>query len=197
MAPERRRRLLATAAREFAVEGYRQASLNRIIRLCGLSKSSFYYYVRSKEELFELVVDQLSAQLADELSETGPDDFRDDFWATAERLLRRLLAVAEREPLLTDLGRMFSLPGAPAGPESAVGRATAAAESWLDRVLAAGRAAGTVRADLPPGLQRHVTFAVLRALDEWTLRHQDLSDRRGTEPLLRAQLDLLHRLLAP
>ena len=56
MAPDRWDRLLRAAADEFAQAGYEQASLNRIIRACGMSKSSFYHYVDSKEQLFERVL---------------------------------------------------------------------------------------------------------------------------------------------
>jgi hypothetical protein len=41
MAPDRWDRLLRAAAQEFAQAGYEHASLNRVIRACGMSKSSF------------------------------------------------------------------------------------------------------------------------------------------------------------
>ncbi|WP_307849736.1 TetR/AcrR family transcriptional regulator [Qaidamihabitans albus] len=195
--PWRRQRLLETAAREFAAAGYRQASLNRIIRACGMSKSSFYYYIPSKQQLFELVVDHLAGEFVRELRIPAPEDFAAEFWTSASRLLERLMALAEREPLFTDLGRMFYLPGAPAGSDTAVGTALAAAEGWLDRTLAAGRAAGAVRDDLPVELQRHVTFAVLRAFDEWTLRHYHEFAPEQAQRLVVAQLDTLRRMLAP
>ncbi|EHR50800.1 transcriptional regulator [Saccharomonospora marina XMU15] len=195
--PERRRRLLETAAREFAAAGYEQASLNRIIRACGMSKSSFYYYLDSKRELFELVVRELSDSLVRQLRIPEAEEFAVDFWASTLRLLERLADLAEREPLFTDLGRMFHLPGVPTGHGAAVDSAVAAAEGWLDRALAAGRARGAVRDDLPLGLQRHVTFAVLRAFDEWTLRHLAALERAESERLVRAQFEALRRLLAP
>ena len=54
--PERHRLLFETAAREFAAHGFENASLNAIIRACGLSKSSFYHFFASKEALFDRVV---------------------------------------------------------------------------------------------------------------------------------------------
>ena len=41
--------------RSSLVAGYERASLNRIVKSCGLSKSSFYHFVASKQELFGLV----------------------------------------------------------------------------------------------------------------------------------------------
>ena len=198
MAPERWRLLLATAAREFAAVGYEQASLNRIIRACGMSKSSFYHYVRSKQELFETVVEHIARSLARELVIPAPEEFADaDFWSTADQMFQRLLALARREPLFTDLGRMCYLPGAPAGEDSAVGATLTAIEDWIERTLAAGRSVGAIRDDLPAALQRQITIAVLRAFDEWMVRHQAELDEVAVDRLARAQFDAVNRLLAP
>jgi AcrR family transcriptional regulator len=198
MAPERRRLLLETAAREFARAGYERASLNRIIRSCGMSKSSFYYYLGSKEALFDAVVSEGGAALVAALDVPEPGEFAGgDFWGLVERLLDRLVAVGQQEPWLTDLGRLFHLADAPTGPGTALGRALAAVDAWLERALAAGRASQAVRDDLPTSLQRQLTFAVLRAMDDWSLRHLEDLDPARRRRLAGAQLDAIRRLLAP
>jgi len=197
MAPERRRKLLETAAREFAA-GYEQASLNRIIRACGMSKSSFYHYVPSKLDLFDLVVDDMAAALVRELRVPAPHDFAvGDFWEQVGGLLDRLVRLAEREPAFVDLGRMFYVPGAPAGQRNALGRCMAAVNSWVEQTLAAGRASGAVRDDLPAALQGRVTLAILRSFDEWTLDHQAEFDPEEVRRLARAQFGAVRRILAP
>ena len=197
LAPERRRLLLETAAREFARAGYERASLNRIIRSCGMSKSSFYYYLPSKEALFDAVVAEGGAALVAALEVPDPGEFADgDVWGRVERLLDRLVAVSEREPWFTDLGRLFYLDDAPSGPGTALGRALAAVDAWLERALAAGRASGAVRDDLPTSLQRQLTFAVLRAMDDWSLRHLAELDPAQRRRLAGAQVDAIRRLLA-
>ncbi|MFY9262975.1 MAG: TetR/AcrR family transcriptional regulator [Actinomycetaceae bacterium] len=50
----RQRRLLSVAAKEFD-KGYAEASLNKILKEAGFSKSSFYHYYSNKEELFDMV----------------------------------------------------------------------------------------------------------------------------------------------
>lgn len=198
MAPDRRQRLLSTAAAEFAAAGYQQASLNHIIRTCGMSKSSFYYYVDSKQHLFDVVVEQLGQALVRDVDVPTPEELAEgDFWDNAARLLDRLAVLSVREPTFTDLGRMFYLPGAPGERDSAVGRAMEAVGTWLERTLAAGRALGAVRADLPPALQAELTVAVVRAFDEWSLRHAAEFDTETGKDLVRAQLNALKGLLAP
>jgi AcrR family transcriptional regulator len=198
MAPERRRLLLETAAREFARAGYERASLNRIIRSLGMSKSSFYYYVGSKEALFDAVVTEGGAALVAALDVPDPGELADgDFWGRIERLLDRLVAVSQQEPWLADLGRLFHLADAPGGQGTALGRALAAVDAWLERALDAGRASHAVRDDLPTSLQRQLTFTVLQAMDDWSLRHLDDLDRARRRRLAGAQLDAIRRLLAP
>ena len=197
MAPGRRRLLLETAAREFARAGYERASLNRIIRSCGMSKSSFYYYLGSKKALFDAVVTEGGAALVAALEVPDPASFADgDFWGRARRLLDRVVALGQREPWFTDLGRVFYLDDAPSGPGTALGRALAAVDAWLEGVLAAGRASRAVRDDLPTSLQRQLTFAVLRAMDDWSLRHLEDLDPAQRRRLAEAQFDAIRRLLA-
>ncbi|MFC7549172.1 TetR/AcrR family transcriptional regulator [Plantactinospora sp. GCM10030261] len=198
MAPQRRRQLIETAAREFANAGYEQASLNRIIRVCSMSKSSFYYYVSAKQELFDLVVEELAAALARDLDPPAPAEFASgDFWARVGDVLDRLAEIAGRDPAALLLGRMFHLPGAPTGADSALGRAWGAVQGWLDQTLAVGRSVGAVRDDLPASLQGRATMALLRTFDEWSLAHLAELSPVDALRLGRAQLDGLRRFLAP
>ncbi|RKT85648.1 DNA-binding transcriptional regulator, AcrR family [Saccharopolyspora antimicrobica] len=196
MPAERWRELAATAASEFADAGYERASLNRVIRSCGMSKSSFYHYFDSKQQLFEAVVAHVAATVAADLEVPEPTDFRSHFWGLAERFLRRLVIAAERDRLFVDFGRICYLPDVPSG-QGGVSGATAAIDDWLRRTLAVGRSAGAVRCDIPPGLQAHTAIAILRAFDEWTLQNRSDLDPGELPRLVQAQFEAMKRLLEP
>src|SRR5690606_28573881 len=160
MPVERRRQLVRTSAAEFAAAGYDRASLNRIIQACGLSKSSFYHYVSSKEQLFGLVVADLSGTLAGQVKIPSPAEFvQGGFWPTVDQLFDRLMVTLETDEAYAALGRMYYLTDAPDDADNAVGRALASVESWVQQVLEAGRSAGSVRTDLPVALQAQLVFA--------------------------------------
>ncbi len=72
MSAERRRRLVEAAVGEFTSSGYELASLNRIIERCQMSKSSFYYVLSSKAELYEFVVGDLLADVKTEFPIVAP-----------------------------------------------------------------------------------------------------------------------------
>ncbi|MFI0404259.1 TetR/AcrR family transcriptional regulator [Actinomadura sp. 3N508] len=196
--PERRRELLDTAMREFVRHGFGGASLNRIIRSCGMSKSSFYHYYASKEALFDAVVTAVADGLRDSVKIPEPDEFAvPGFWDAAARLSDELMRAAGRDRRLIDLWRLFYVPDAPAAEDGPLGRVRAGIDGWLGGVLAAGRSAGAVRDDLPPSLQSEITLAVLWTIDAWALKNlKDLDVAEGRR-LAAVQLDLLRRLLAP
>lgn len=197
MAPQRYRQLLATAAREFAAHGFEQASLNAIIRACGMSKSSFYHYFGSKEALFDRVVEEASAALASDLDAPDPAALAGpDFWQRIEAFVAQALKASSKQAWYADLGRIFYLPDLSAERSAALQRVLAGVADWLGRVLAAGRACGAVRDDLPASLQAELVFALLQAMDRWSLRHMQEFDGPAIAELAHGQFEVLRRLLA-
>lgn len=197
MAPDRRRQLLHLAAREFVGAGYERASLNRIIRACGMSKSSFYHYVDGKQALFDLVVVEATTAMADVLTVPDPAELAADgvdFWTSVAELSEGLVVSGLGEPWFRDFGRLFHLPDVPSG--GPLHRATAGIHTWLRRVLEVGRTRSAIRCDLPIALQGSLVIAVLTTMDDWSLAQDDLSAARQRE-LVRLQVDALRRLLAP
>lgn len=193
MPAARRRQLVLAAAEEFATHGFDQASVNRILDVCGMSKSSLYHVVDSKADLLDLVVRDLSGAIAGHWSPAAPAEFADDFWRTAREVIDDLAGIAGTDPDLGRLGRVFYL----SADSAATGEVFASIRSWLDGVLAVGRESGAVVDDLPAELQAHVVFAVLRAFDEWTLRHVDDLEEQFAGTLVDHQFAAVQRLLSP
>ncbi|MDP3949318.1 TetR/AcrR family transcriptional regulator [Microbacterium sp.] len=199
LSPERRTALAEATVAEFARAGYEAASLNRIIRDAGMSKSSFYHFVGSKSELFDAVVRMLVADVRAQWTPPAPAEFgARAFWRRVDALLGEF-ATLSASPALQHLGRIFYLPGdaASAVPGGARGELLDAVREWVEAVLRAGRESGQVRDDLPLDLQVEVTFAVLRAIDEWALTGHGAEASGRAAVAASAPALLLHRLLAP
>ena len=64
---ERKNELLDTAQQLFFVKGYDQTSVEAIINQVGVSKGTFYYYFKSKEDLLDKLVERLSKKIIFEL----------------------------------------------------------------------------------------------------------------------------------
>jgi AcrR family transcriptional regulator len=59
-------RILNAGLREFSQRGYDEASTNRIAKAAGISKALMFHYVKSKEELFLLLLDYCQKTMTDD-----------------------------------------------------------------------------------------------------------------------------------
>ncbi|SEC50708.1 DNA-binding transcriptional regulator, AcrR family [Paramicrobacterium humi] len=195
LSAERRSLLVRTAAREFARVGFEQASLNAVIRDCGLSKSSFYHVLDSKAALYELVIDDIARDLAAALDAPEPAAFAGpEFWQRVEEFIGRLAEVLASDEAFTQLAHMI-YDRRPPRDDGAGARVTQTAQAWVGELVAVGRDCGAVRADLPESLQGALAVAVLRAMDEWSVAHLDEIPAAAMPALLAAQFAALRRLL--
>ena len=65
---EKRERILGTAARVFAEEGFARASMSQIAKDCGISKANIYHYYSSKDALLYDILDTYLSKLRDQLA---------------------------------------------------------------------------------------------------------------------------------
>ncbi|MDT0157838.1 TetR/AcrR family transcriptional regulator [Microbacterium sp. ARD32] len=186
--PHRDALIEATVA-EFASAGFEGASLNRIIRAAGISKSSFYHAVGSKAELLDAVVQTLIADVRARWRPPAPGAFAgDEFWPQADRVLDDLGALAASDRALALLGSIFYLPAT--GGADARTRLLETVRTWVGEVLQVGIRSGAVRDDLPAEALAAAAFGMLRGLDEWALSEPAAARTPASAPgiLLRAML---------
>src|SRR5215216_4047958 len=101
LAPAKRELLLDMAAREFAIHGYEQASLNRILEQAQMSKGAAYYYFEDKGDLFYTVIQHVAGRLG--LAELNVDLAAltaKSFWPAVAELRRAPLLRAFEQPWL-------------------------------------------------------------------------------------------------
>lgn len=192
---EKRRLILETAATEFAAHDFDGASLNRIIERCGMSKSSFYYYFDDKAELFSVLMDRAGAMLAAAVVFPTHEELARDFWPQVEALFDRVLTVSEQQPWFLALGTVFYR--TPDAGAVDLGGIYGRARDWVDRALVAGQASGDIRTDVPFSLLAESAFALLQALDRWSVEHYVSFTAEEARDAGRAQADFLRRMLAP
>jgi AcrR family transcriptional regulator len=117
----KREQIIDGARRMFLAQGFDAASMGSIAREAGVSKGTLYVYFKSKEELFEAIVEEQCRQQAEQIFTF---DRQADIEAELTRLgqefsrflgrpggvsaLRTVIAIADRMP---ELGAKFYLSG--------------------------------------------------------------------------------------
>ncbi len=60
---EKQNKIIETSIAEFAQNGYSNASTNRIVKECDISKGSLFKYFESKEELYFFIIDTVANEM--------------------------------------------------------------------------------------------------------------------------------------
>ena len=97
---ERRRRLIAAAATEFADKGFNGAGLGAIAEKAGIGKASFYYYFTDKADLCATVLEEAWHRLRSEGRIDLASLTAKSFWTAIEAVGLENLELCRREPWL-------------------------------------------------------------------------------------------------
>lgn len=159
------REVVAAALKEFQAQGLQGASIERIARAAGVTRSALYRRYGDKRGLFDRVLDHQVATLrqrAEEVTRSSDDPLirlRD----TARAYCRSIAS-----PTVVDLQRMMiwraanpddhALPDIPSVPSDL--------SDQLDEIIADGQAAGRLRAG-PPALWRDVLLRLVAEGVRW------------------------------
>jgi AcrR family transcriptional regulator len=156
------RRLLAVAVEVFIERGYDGTSMEDLARATGISKSSIYHHIESKESLLRLALDRALDALFVITEEEG---------ATTSKAIDRLGYVVGRvvEVLCAELPYVTVLLRV---------RGNTDTERWaLDRrrqfdgfvrdIVIQAAADGDIRADLRPALVERLVFGMINSITEW------------------------------
>lgn len=95
-----RQRILDAALRVFGDEGYHGGSIDRIAKVAGCSRVSFYQYFASKEDVFRELAEQLARQVTASTEALSPVTADGEGWATVRAWMDRYAEIYERyEPV--------------------------------------------------------------------------------------------------
>jgi AcrR family transcriptional regulator len=154
--------LLAVVVTVFNERGYDGTSMEDLASRLGISKSSIYYHVESKEELLALALDRALDGLfsvADEVKASGGPAIQ-----RLEQLVRGSVSVlADRLPYVTLLLR--------ARGNTATERRALARRREFDQIVAdlvaEAEQDGDIRPDVDPAITARLLFGLVNSLVEW------------------------------
>ncbi|MEJ2718056.1 MAG: TetR/AcrR family transcriptional regulator [Deltaproteobacteria bacterium] len=98
--PEKQERVFQAAVQEFAVNGYRNASMNSVVKAAGISKGSLFQYFRTKQGLFDGVVEIAASRVRVYLKHVRDETGRMSFFERLEQLLHAGFSFIDHHHLL-------------------------------------------------------------------------------------------------
>jgi AcrR family transcriptional regulator len=89
-------RILDAALRVFGEDGYHQCSIDRITKVAGCSRASFYQYFSSKEDVFRHLAGQVARQLGASIEALSPLTADADGWDATRAWIDRYADIHSR-----------------------------------------------------------------------------------------------------
>jgi len=198
--------ILDAAAEEFAIRGFREASINKIIARLASNKGSMYYYFDDKEDLFRAVLKGALEQAALSFRPLieRPVFSKTEYWEFVGSLYLHLLQIPQRDRVTGGLLRA-ALRAAHDGQRiDAVTDVRRKVDQHLEALIEMGQGIGAVRADLPLELLCGMVLAILETCDQRVveriepIEHADPQTASTQRAAIAGQaLDALRRLVTP
>jgi TetR/AcrR family transcriptional regulator, cholesterol catabolism regulator len=174
---ERRQEIIRVAARVFKERGLRGTTLSHVAEAMGADRATLYYYVASKEDLFQEIVGE-----AVKLNLATATEIRDADISAPEKLRqlieKLMLSYAEFYPVLYVLiqENLNHVPPEQAEWAKEMKRINRAYERVVIDIVQEGQNQGTLRNSAPPWL---VAYGIL-GMVAWTNRWFNPNDSRAT-----------------
>ncbi len=148
LSPEKQEKVFQAAVSEFASKGYRNASMNSLVKTAGISKGSIFQYFRSKRNLFDAVLEIAVQQVKRHLKQVRGSTEDLSFPERLEKLLRSGFQFIDKHPLLTAVYFQLLQSGdAPFGSERIVELRRQGTE-FLTELIEMAVSKGELRADI-------------------------------------------------
>jgi AcrR family transcriptional regulator len=197
LSAERRHRLIAAAAEEFAENGYEGAALVAIAERSGIGKASVYYYFADKADLCATVLDEAWKLLRMEGRVNLEALTAETFWSAVQAAARENLARCNREPWLLAASKVLNRAAADPNGGGVLGEFATKRRAWETAYVRRGQELGTVRKDLPAELLVTVSLAARQAANLWILEHLEKNGEKKQALLGGHVFEIYRAVLSP
>jgi len=159
-------KIMTVALEEFARNSYHHASYNRIIRNCGMSKGTMYYYFRSKEDLFltllHAVIKEFSSLSRGNRVPSSPEDY----WQQTRLLITQVFQRLQEKPILGKFIQGFVTAESRRSTNPSQ-KTVVRIDEWLQDYVLTGQLLGAVRRDIPMELIINLIWGIWETFCQW------------------------------
>jgi AcrR family transcriptional regulator len=159
--PEKKRLMIEDAAmNEFAIHGFDNASINRIVADCQIAKGSFYQYFEDKRDLFNHLMTRIAEEKHNYISPVMLNPQAHDFFTLLQEMHRSALEFAKQNPKAALIGnQVYKNQEHPVHKEIFKGSRDAG-KTFYNQLIALAISRGEIRADIDKEFVIHILMSL-------------------------------------
>ncbi len=156
---EKKQELIEAAVKEFGEKGYENASLNNILKQTGISKGTFYYHYKNKEDLYMALIGFLIEEKLTFFNQhVSPEDFKGDFFSLLKILTKTGLKFAKENPYINKFSESFLKDINSDIYQRILKKFDFKANDYYDKIIELAYARGEIREDLPKDFVKKIVM---------------------------------------
>ncbi|MCQ6558909.1 TetR/AcrR family transcriptional regulator [Paenibacillus mendelii] len=175
---DRRQQIVEAAGQSFAMFGYKATTMELVSKIAAVGKGTIYTFFATKEELFNEIIESLTAELRSLALRTI--DREKPFFYNLTSVLRELLQFREKHELIVKLSQEVRDIGTPMA-KAGIDHLEQVIVSFIRDEVASAVDKGELR-PVDPALTALVMLKMYVALSvDWSKRHEALSQEAIAE----------------
>ncbi len=145
---DKRQRIEEALVQEFASQGYRKASLNRVVLSLGIAKGSLYQYFANKEAIFLFIFERFSRLVKEMAGKPVALGTGGDFWEIVRRLFLAGVAFVDKYPAYYQLYLNALFEHDVPRREEIIGQVRLFSLEYFGPLIAEGQRRGLIRSEI-------------------------------------------------
>ncbi len=159
--PDEKRLLIEEAAKdEFAIHGYDNASINRIVAQCQIAKGSFYQYFADKKDLFKHLMARNTEEKMKFISPGMLNPEAHDFFTLLQEMYRSGLDFARQNPKFAQIGNHVLKNQEHVIYKEAFEDGRNAGKKFFEQLISLAISRGEIRADIDINFVTHILMSL-------------------------------------
>lgn len=194
---EKRRKIIETATREFAVKGYQGCSIQTIADESDVAKGSMYQYFENKKELFFYILDLAGQKKAEVIAEIMKDKSNLPFFELLEVMFIAGIRFAVQHPELYRIYQDIQEKAPEEIRKEFNDRTNALGLQYYHSFLSAAANRNEIRNDLSMDLMVYVFCTFARSFGDYLVENKSLDSEEKYVNHIRQFLEILKNGIKP
>lgn len=166
---EKKEELIEAAVNEFGERGYENASLNNILKEAGISKGTFYYHFKNKENLYFYLISMFIEEKKKFFaSHIQPDDFEKSIFDLLKIMTEVGLKFAKQNPSISRFSDTFIKERGSEIYSKMLKEYSFENKDYFDLLIENAYLKGEIRKDIPKKFVKHIITYLFTHLQDIT-----------------------------